>query len=95
MRAKEVRFATEAREKMLHGLDTLANAVKRPESGLRARSIVHAAHPGRRDMRWKAGAAKAMDGDIHNRLGGHGPSMMDWAVLGFSFLMIAWIILAR
>ena len=28
MSAKEVRFSTEAREKMLHGVDTLANAVK-------------------------------------------------------------------
>jgi chaperonin GroEL len=28
MAAKEVKFSTEARDKMLHGIDTLANAVK-------------------------------------------------------------------
>jgi hypothetical protein len=36
-----------------------------------------------------------MDGDIHDPVGGHRPSMIDWAMLGFSFVMIAWIIIAR
>ena len=39
MAAKEVRFGTEAREKLLRGVDTLANAVK-VTLGPKGRSVV-------------------------------------------------------
>jgi hypothetical protein len=39
MAAKEVKFAVEARDKMLHGIDTLAHAVRVTRSWPRARFI--------------------------------------------------------